>query len=94
MRDHDQDTSHLNKRQKNKQKEVWCQKHGIELKRMEEMKKIKKNIEKILYENHNIVFDNNRHLYKTEIFNENDAIDQYYVIKVKNKILKYYIYFF
>jgi hypothetical protein len=50
---------------------------------MEEMKKIKINIEKILYENHNIVFDNNRHLYKTEIFNEDDAIDQYYVIKVK-----------
>ena len=51
------------------------------------MRKIKQQVEKLLKEEHQIKFEDNRHLVpsseKEHAFTELDAIDQYYIIKVK-----------
>ena len=65
-------------------KEEWCRQNCIQYKRIEEMRKIKAEIEKRLSEQHRIISNNDRHLKKEDDsdFTEMDAIDQYYIIKV------------
>ena len=79
----DEENSRRNRDNENKKK--WCEENGVVLKRIEEMRKIKKQIERHLREDHQIEFDDNAHLKKSgnEVFTELDAIDQYYIIKVK-----------
>lgn len=73
-------------RRQRENKEIWCKEHGIELRRIEEMRKIKNEIEQRLLDQHNIRFEYNKHLRKENDadFTEQDAIDQYYVLKVIN----------
>ncbi len=77
-------------------KKNWCDKNGIALKRIEEMRKIKQQVEKLLKEEHQIIFEDNRHLNPANetkhAFTELDAIDQYYIIKV-NKSLIFFTFF-
>ena len=73
-------------RELREKKQKWCQQNGIKFKRIEEVCKIKSEITKRLSEQHNIKIDESKPLKKEydNSFNELDALDQYYIIKVLN----------